>query len=373
MSQLDQIRDAFLSKLWFATPGAYVLVDGQFGSTGKGALAALIAATVGDHIDVVTTNAGPNSGHTGYPPDAPGYGKVPVVTRQLPVASLIGSMFVEPQASPVTYINAGAVIDPNILRQEACYEWMSRSRLIVHPCAAIIDDDHRVEPASVQAIASTGKGVGLALSRKVLRETNVAKFRQELLNDFCDVREFAWDWSRHRVFVETAQGFSLGINSRFYPFTTSRDCSVQQAIADAQIPWNKVKKVVMSVRTYPIRVGSTEQGSSGPGYPDQQETTWEALGVEPELTTVTKRVRRVFTWSRQQFREALAVNQPDVVFLNFANYLNPDRKPGHPGWADFLIQAHQDYQAIMGREPDFWLLGWGPRPEDVEVQKSLVR
>jgi hypothetical protein len=28
---------------WFEEPGAYVLVDGQFGSTGKGLLAAWIA------------------------------------------------------------------------------------------------------------------------------------------------------------------------------------------------------------------------------------------------------------------------------------------------------------------------------------------
>lgn len=368
MSNLDQIRTAFVNASWFATPGAYVLVDGAYGSTGKGALAALIAAVLGDQIDVVTTNAGPNSGHTGYHVD----GGEPVVTRQLPVASVIGRklqwhLMMEHLCVPV-YLNAGAVIDPIILKKEAEEFGVSHRQLIVHPCAAIIDDSYRVEPASVQAVASTGKGVGLALSRKVLRETNVAKFRQEILNYFCDVREFHWDWSKHRVFVETAQGFSLGINSRFYPFTTSRDCSVQQAISDAQIPWNKVRKVIMAVRSFPIRVGNTPDGNSGGCYPDQEETTWEALGVEPELTTVTKRVRRVFTWSRIQFREAVAANQPSSIFVTFCDYIKPsDMFEYGPGVGGFVIGLLTDYHKVMGCNPDFVLTARGPRPEDVEL------
>lgn len=282
-----------------------------------------------------------------------------IVTRQLPIVCTMGSAFAEPRIGPLVYLNGGAIINPDILRTEAWDLQIGRGRLLVHPCAAVIDDSHRVEPASVQAIASTGKGVGLALSRKVLRETNVAKFRQEILNDFCDVREFRWDWSKHRVFVETAQGFSLGINSRFYPYTTSRSCTVMQAISDAEIPWNKVKKVAMSVRTYPIRVGSTELGSSGGCYPDQEETTWEALGVEPELTTVTKRVRRVFSWSRMQFREAVAANQPSTLFVTFMDYLTEDQRQ------PFMGQLMSDYKAVMGGKPDLLLAAHGPRPEDV--------
>ena len=73
----------------------------------------------------------------------------------------------------------------------------------------------------------------------------------------------------------------------------------------------------MTCRSYPIRVGNTDKGTSGGWYPDQQETTWEALGVEPELTTVTKRVRRVATWSWQQFTDAVRANEPDAIWLGF--------------------------------------------------------
>ena len=96
---------------WFAQPGAYVLVDGQFGSTGKGVMAALMAEIGKERITHVTTNAGPNSGHTAYwRNDEGGYDRV--MTQQVPVASV----FLRRMGySPVTLLNAGAVIDPVVL------------------------------------------------------------------------------------------------------------------------------------------------------------------------------------------------------------------------------------------------------------------
>src|SRR5690554_3156172 len=51
---------------WFSVPGAYVSVDGQFGSTGKGVINGLLAELFPTRVDVVVSNAGPNSGHTAY-------------------------------------------------------------------------------------------------------------------------------------------------------------------------------------------------------------------------------------------------------------------------------------------------------------------
>lgn len=350
-AMLSRIRETFLGSRWFTEKGAYVLVDGQYGSTGKGALAALISATVGDRLTVVTTNAGPNSGHTGYYRQDESSEPLPIITRQIPVA---GVMCDHPV---LVYLNGGAIIDPKVLKEET--DKFGPLDLWVHPNAAIIDPEYMDDVPSLRSIASTGKGVGQALARKVLREPNVAKFRRELLNDICNIKEYEWDWCRDVVFVETAQGFSLGINSSFYPFTTSRECTVQQAITDARIPHNKVRKVIMSLRTYPIRVGDTADGTSGGCYSDQEEVSWSQLGVDPELTTVTKRVRRIFTWSRQQFCDALRINQPNALFLNFCQYVQDD------AWSDFVAMVHNDYHKIMGGPPDFILYGWGPRPEDV--------
>lgn len=351
MKTVAAVREAFAS--WFTEEGAYVLVDGQFGSTGKGLMASVIAESCADRIDVVTTNAGPNSGHTAYLPD----NGERIMTQQIPVASVVlNRLRVE---SVATYLNAGAVIDWDILHNEIARFGFHRHNLLVHPAAAVIEqcDRNREAMGGPSRIASTGKGVGAAIARKILREGNVAV-------NLLDWGPAARNWADARIFVETAQGFSLGINSRFYPHVTSRECTVQQAISDARIPWNQVRKVIACYRTFPIRVGNTDLGTSGDWYPDQTETTFEAIGQETEYTSVTKRPRRIATWSRQQFMEGVYANQPHAIFLNFANYL----KDGPPGIEWFIRNnVLMDYQRVLGRPPETVLLGFGPKNSDVQV------
>jgi adenylosuccinate synthase len=325
-------------------------VDGQFGSTGKGLLASLIANAEQGSITKITTNAGPNSGHTG---NFPGTDKL-FMTRQVPCASVI--------LGKPTWLNAGAIIDPSILNNEV--QEYKIPRLYVHPNAAVIDYDAKQQDQEILSrIAGTGKGVGPAIANKVLRRP-IPKLSMSERQIFYGVP--GWNWNEDVVFVETAQGFSLGINSHFYPHTTSRECTVMQAIADALIPAQMVRGVAMSLRTFPIRVGNTDN-SSGGCYPDQEETTWEAIGVEPELTSVTRRVRRVFTWSRIQFREAVAANRPDILFINFMNYLPTNEKTVD----GFLYTMMGDYITAMGtsrydRRPVV-LLGYGPYITDIFV------
>lgn len=372
------MRQKLVGKGWFTSPGAYVLVDGQFGSTGKGLLAAFLASVSPSTITHVTTNAGPNSGHTAYfdnndacmsDGQARNSSMTKIVTQQVPVMSV----FLEKMGyyGANTLINAGAVIDDVKLATEVS-EWLDSRRVFVHPNAALITDADRLQDQiTLNKIAGTGKGIGPAIANKVLRHTALAgDFYAPTLPDGDRTWDNFWDWSRDVVFVETAQGFSLGLNSaRFYPHTTSRECTVMQAIADARIPAQKVRKVAMSLRTYPIRVGNTfpegspgiasSSGYSGRGYPDQTELTWEEIGVEPELTTVTKRVRRVFSWSRIQFKEAVAANRPDLLFLNFCNYM--DRAT----LLDLIQWIDDDYQEVMGRPVESVLLGFGPFFTDI--------
>lgn len=358
---------------WFREPGAYVLVDGQFGSTGKGLLAAYIALQAGKRINKVTTNAGPNSGHTAYyrgtdtpqPTEDP-YREIDtyekIITQQLPVASVfldkLGYTF-------DTIINAGAMIDPSIMLDELA-KWCNNpgSRVLIHPSASLITEVAvNSDKATTRKVAGTGKGVGPAMVQKIMRTYGRSILASHMFAPFLPPEykswDDLWDWGKDRVFVETAQGFSLGINSaRFYPYVTSRECTVGQALADARIPPQMLKKTVATFRTYPIRVGNTE-GSSGEWYPDQEETTWEALGLPSELTTVTKRVRRVASWSRVQFRESVATNRPDVLFLNFVNYLKAGQL------APFMATLREDYQSVMGRDPECMLLGHGALCSDI--------
>lgn len=73
----------------------------------------------------------------------------------------------------------------------------------------------------------------------------------------------------------------------------------------------------------------TNIGSSGGIYPDQKEISWDAVSAEAgieveEKTSLTKRVRRVFTPSTIQLKNATMVCQPDIFSINFVNYLTKD-------------------------------------------------
>lgn len=340
----------------FSRTGAHVLVDGQYGSTGKGVLAAWLAhqnlGWTDHHWAGVISNAGPNSGHTFY------HGTEKHVLKQLPTFAVASHLM--GNTIPV-YLSAGAIIDPAILGAEA--ERYPGIPIFVHPNAAVITDaDKDAEHSgTIAAVAGTRSGTGAVLARKVLRDP-MAVFGAypdwfRLAPNVSTVlggRRF--DTTQERYFVEVSQGFSLGLNQPFYPKVTSRECTVAQAISDAGIPPRHVSKTYMSCRTYPIRVGNVDGYSSGDWYPDQSEISWAELGVEPELTTVTQRVRRVATFSQDQFEDAVAANDPDFVFLNFMNY------PGSEFALDCIItqraQAERWYDIITG---------WGPGSEDVKV------
>lgn len=326
-------------------PGAFVLVDGQYGSTGKGLAAAVLAETVGYLFDAVTSNAGPNSGHTSY------YRGEKIVLQQLPTFGVVCN---KAGATVPMYMNGGAVIDWPKLKEELDF-YAGNAPVMVHPHAACVTDEARgMETEMVGRIGSTGKGTGAAIARKVLRiEGAVAQdhIPEQLLG-------MLHPFSDRFYFVEVSQGYSLSLNaSGFYPYTTSRDCTVGQAMSDAGLHPETYIGGMMVVRTFPIRVA----GNSGPCYPDQRETSWEEIGQAPEITTVTKKVRRVFTWSDQQFIDALRANRPTMLFFNFINYLPEEKRE------TFILDKLRFYRMVMQRNPDLVLTGHGPYSHQVRV------
>lgn len=370
MAQRNSIAMAIAKAEFLKYPGAHVVVDGQFGSTGKGLFSGLLAELFLGEVDYVTTNAGPNSGHTSY------YEGTRVVLRQLPTFGVIAHLVERnPKEGrhyrklPEIVLNAGAIIDLAVLHKEVQEYDIP---VTIDPAAAVVTDEAVLDEKSlVSAIGSTGKGTGAALAAKIMRKPGAVALDHEDTIDKMGRVTIAHDRmsdidlyanalsSSFKILVEVSQGYSLGINEGMYPYTTSRQCTVAQAISDAGLHPSQFRTSAMVVRTFPIRVA----GNSGPCYPDQREVTWEELGQTPELTTVTQKVRRVFTWSRQQFCDALAVNRPSVVFLNFCNYLEND-----PDELTVLIQSIQeDYRRVMGKDLKCLLGGFGPYSDDVVV------
>jgi adenylosuccinate synthase len=340
---------------YFSSNGVHVLVDGQYGSTGKGLYASYLAHKAyekGHQFDGVISNAGPNSGHTFY------HDGEKHVLKQLPTFAV--KMALMGQPIPV-YLSAGAVISPEILAAEA--RKYPAIPIWVHTNAAVIDakDKDTEQKGSIAAVAGTRSGTGSAIARKVLREPDAvwASWRGDMPGNVSDY-VFPPGVSRAPFFMEVSQGFSLGLHDAFYPKVTSRECTVAQGIADARISPFWVRKTFMVIRTYPIRVGNVDGYSSGDHYPDQEETSWEALGVDAERTTVTNRIRRVFTFSEMQFKDALRANTPDFVLVNFMNYL----KDGHEQ-AAFKRRIERCLEEVGLRDTARIEYGFGPNDNDI--------
>ena len=332
-----------------------VLVDLQFGSTGKGALAGYLSMK-NDYEVAVSANM-PNAGHTAY--DAEGN---VFIHKVLPSGVFSKNL-------RMIAVGPGSVFSIDRLAQEWGHlkaRLNTSPRLVIHEIAGILSPSHRdLEEKTLGRIASTMQGSGAALCDKIMRNPGViAADRMFEIQSAVPEAEVVnqWQWlqsftSAGDALVEGSQGYSLGISSGFYPHCTSRDCTPARVVADVSLPMSWVRSVYGSCRVHPIRVGNTIEGSSGGWYKDQREISFQSLGVVPEKTTVTGRERRIASFSRHQIEEALLMSSPDTIFLNFAQYSYSDTTESTAIIKDVC-------QKILNRDVPI-LLGYGPYPTDV--------
>jgi len=296
-----------------------VVVGGQYGSEGKGAVAGHLAARSEQPVVAIRV-AGPNAGHTVYGrcpgqvcglqdghldslPVGEGH---PWKLRQVPVAAVT-----RPDA--VLVIAAGSEVDLAVLEAEvaaldsAGYD--ASSRLMVDFQASVIDPGFLESEAELVArIGSTGKGVGKTRAARIMRTCDLYGTRRRWA-----VRD-AWQAIAGpvHVIVEGTQGYALGLHAGWYPYCTSSDCRAIDFMSMAGIP-PQAADVWVVLRTWPIRVA----GTSGPMH---QEVTWDVVGQPVERTTVTNKVRRVGRWDRDLARAAVKANGRCKVALTMVDY-----------------------------------------------------
>jgi len=262
----------------------------------------------GRHVAAVRVG-GPNAGHSAC--DDSG---VKWALRQIPVA-----VVADPNAQ--LYIAAGSEVDLEVLCDEA--ERLEAAghkvydRLVIDRMATVLEPRHREQEGAFnlnERIGSTAKGIGAARSERIWRTARVVR---DLADDIEDDRitsfavgSVAAALRNHlaqggTAQVECSQGFGLSLYHEFYPQVTSSDTTTLGFLSMAGVaPWDKAVtdfEVWVTLRPNPIRVA----GASGPLL---GETTWEALGLAEEKTTVTQRVRRVGVWDPQLARDAIAAN-----------------------------------------------------------------
>lgn len=345
-----------------------MILDFQYGSTGKGLIAGYLAKR--DQYDTAICAFATNAGHT-YIDVSRG---IEVMTQQLPTA------ITSPTVKYVLLGPGSAIHAATLLREiEANRHHLQGKQLLIHPHAAVVEDYHAVQEVADgrTKMGSTGKGVGEAYAERIQRSVenpNIAKVRfagdHYLAQYVATQDEYDEVLSRaDDVIIEGAQGFSLSMYHGQYPYTTSRDVTPWQVAADCGIPfsWASYIQIVGTLRTLPIRVNNRD-GSSGPCYKDQIELDWHQVGVDAELTTVTKLPRRIFTFSLEQLRHAMthcAGYWDTKLFLNFANYVAPDV-------VDRMIADIERPGVVALNPPKVAWLGYGPDDSDVKSRMVSV-
>ncbi len=296
-----------------------VLVGGQYGSEGKGNVAAYLAPEYG----LLVRSGGPNAGHSVMTDS----GKH--VQHHLPSGTALCD-------APVL-LTAGAAIYPPALLEEIAASQVDVSRLVIDEQATIITDDHRAEEAELTAtIGSTGSGVGAATAGRIMGRsggTLLAKDVPELrpyIGKAGEIIERAFA-AGSRVFVEGTQGTGLSLLHGPYPHVTSRDTTVPGLLAEAGIPPSRLRRSVMVCRTYPIRVKDPDREGQTSG-PMWGELTWEVIAersgldlqelLAQELTSTTRRQRRVAEFDWALLQKASALNGPTDIAITFVDQLH---------------------------------------------------
>ncbi|MEA5126210.1 adenylosuccinate synthetase [Xanthomonas dyei] len=301
-----------------------VLVGGQYGSEGKGNIVAYLA----NEYDVLVRVGGPNAGHT----VANAVGKA--IHHQLPS----GASF----SNAKLLLGAGFTINVKGLLEEIAKFKIGPDRLFIDPQATIIEEeDITLEKGGVVgAIASTGSGSGAAKARRILNRGNASKL-VKLARDIPELKPYIGSTEEHlehayrkghSVLLEGTQGSALSLYHGAYPHVTSRDTNVAGCLAEAGISPSRVRKILMVVRTTPIRVADPDGEAGNTSGKLKNETTFAiiagAAGLDAaevqgaEITSTTKRNRRVgwFEWS--EFRRACNLNAPTDIVLTFVDYLD---------------------------------------------------
>ena len=290
-----------------------VVVGGQYGSEGKGKVCSHLAMT--DDVDYMVRCGGPNSGHTVYA------GGKKYELKQVP------SGFVNSKTRLL--IAPGALVNPRMFLDEVELCGLAPAQVGIDEHAGIIEEADIAAEQTLDLrgrLGSTGSGVGAAVGRRVLRESDFreAKDHPDLSPYITSVRQELGRAVKtdSNIVVEGTQGFGLSLyHARDWPYRTSRDTTAHSFLGEVGLGVRHFE-VIMALRTFPIRVG----GNSGCL---ENEVTWEdvqRLSGYPypiaEHTTTTKRLRRVARFDWGVVEEAVVANDPSQIALHGADYLD---------------------------------------------------
>ncbi|MEZ0318482.1 MAG: adenylosuccinate synthetase [Pyrobaculum sp.] len=330
-----------------------VVVDGFFGDTGKGKVAAYLA--LADKPALCVRTGAPNAGHTVV------WNGETYVLRTLPTC------FVE--AATKLAVAPGALIKLDVFLSEV--EKFGKGRSYVDFNTGVIEERHveaeRRDEYLMKTVGSTGQGVGAAMVDRVLRRLRLARDFEELKPYLADVPAMIHETKDKGVLIEGTQGTFLSLYHGTYPYVTSRDVTASGILSEAGVGPKAVDEVVLVFKAYVTRVG----GGPLPGElpPEEAERRgWAERGA------VTGRPRRAAPFNYELARRAVLLNAPTQIAVTKIDVLFKEAA-GKTRWADLPPEARRwidEVEAALG--VPVTLIGTGPEPRhmvDLRREKGV--
>ena len=295
------------------------VVGGQYGSEGKGKVVAWM--TLNKMYHAVVRCGGPNAGHSWH------YKGKYYKFRQVPCGMMDWLCQL--------WIAAGSYVDPEIVSQEIYDYQLDPYMITIDPAAGMVTGYNRAGEHTSSGdgdmwkrIGSTRSGTGHATMMKVMREgplvgMHKASFPVGVNFENISNKIYRYHSFGKSVLIEGTQGAALSLHhSGHYPFCTSRDTHAATFLGEAGVGPKDVDKIIMVIRTFPIRVG----GNSGtlPSEISWEEVTKISGYPTPlqEKTSVSKTIRRVAMFDFDQLIYAARLNSATHFVLTGLDYLD---------------------------------------------------
>lgn len=301
--------------------GITIVVGGQYGGEGKGKVTLYFAKE--KNINITVRVGGTNSGHTVI-----NERNEKIILRQLPTPSIL--------PNSISVLSAGSYIDIDLLFEEMKLVGINAHQLLIDENAIVItNDDKSCESNSnlKKEIGSTLSGTGNSVIKRIQRKkiTSLAKNVEELKPYIINTKKYLFEklQNNQNILIEGTQGFGLSLlHSPNYPYTTSRDTTAAGFLSEVGLSPLDVEEIILSIRAFPIRV----EGNSGPL---KNEISWDEICQNPELSSVTKKTRRIAKFDAGIVKSAIISNRPTKIILNHLDYVNELERQ------EFIVKVEQ--------------------------------
>lgn len=360
-----------------------IVVGGNFGSEGKGRhVEVLTKHRLRGKIDIAVRTGAPNAGHTVYKDNKP-YPMQAIPCSWIdPECRLIlgAGAQVSPHilaheietlgkylAKRRIVVDQNAIIQDDTTMEEEKERGMhGRMGSTAEGCGVALErrikrDGSVITFGQWEEMKKRGPTRHLALDRLLDDDKIEIRDTVELLNNAYDKGSV--------ILLEGTQGAGLSLfHTPDYPHATSRDTNAANWLAEAGLSPNLNCEIHMVIRTYPIRVagksGYLPNELSWPAFLRKtfapideniiidfedaielaerkakngmilwNDTVITAIGSLSkghqdilrkfvEITTVTKKVRRISDFDFSFYQKYIRINRPDIICLQFADYLD---------------------------------------------------